>query len=378
MDVYEELARHLDNTPAGFPRTESGAELRILRRLFTPEEAHVALHLTVIPEEPRVIARRAGLGVGQTTAVLETMERKGLIIGLARGGAVRYMTSQFAVGFWEAQVNRVTRGLAEDFEEYLPVALNMDMWGQMPQMRVIPVEKSIAVRTGVMPYEEAGELLRAAERFSVSNCICRQEREAIGQRCDRPMETCLGLGGAADMITRSGRGRRISREEAFDILGRAEDAGLVLQPSNTQKAAFICTCCGCCCAVLRSLKRLPNPAASVWSSFVAALNAATCQGCGTCETRCQMDALHVHDGTAALDAHRCIGCGLCVSTCPSGSLSLARKPESEQRQVPRDLFDNLVKVGKARGRFGVGELLGLQLRSKVDRLLTRSTGPKGA
>ena len=58
-DVYEVLAKHLDNLPAGFPRTESGVEMRILHRLFTPEDAELAVHLTVLPEEPRVIARRA-------------------------------------------------------------------------------------------------------------------------------------------------------------------------------------------------------------------------------------------------------------------------------------------------------------------------------
>ena len=59
VDVYQRLAKHLDNLPGGFPATESGVELRILRRLFTPDEAELALHLTLIPEEARVIARRA-------------------------------------------------------------------------------------------------------------------------------------------------------------------------------------------------------------------------------------------------------------------------------------------------------------------------------
>ena len=44
-DIYERLAQHLDNLPGGFPRTESGVEVRILRRLFTPEDAELALHL---------------------------------------------------------------------------------------------------------------------------------------------------------------------------------------------------------------------------------------------------------------------------------------------------------------------------------------------
>jgi len=57
-DVYDELAAHLDNLPAGFPSTESGVELRILKRLFTPDEAKTALGLNMIPEPVSDIAKR--------------------------------------------------------------------------------------------------------------------------------------------------------------------------------------------------------------------------------------------------------------------------------------------------------------------------------
>src|SRR3972149_6553688 len=98
-DIYEKLAEHLDNLPGGFPRTESGAELRILRRLFTPEDAEFAMHLTLIPEEPRVIARRAKVPVNEATRQLEEMSKKGLIIGIPREGkSPLYMALQFLVG----------------------------------------------------------------------------------------------------------------------------------------------------------------------------------------------------------------------------------------------------------------------------------------
>lgn len=102
-DVYERLAQHLDNLPAGFPRTESGVEIRILRRLFTPEDAELALHLTLIPEEPRVIAHRAKIPVEEAARRLEEMDKKGLIFSIHREGKPpQYQAQQFAVGFWEA------------------------------------------------------------------------------------------------------------------------------------------------------------------------------------------------------------------------------------------------------------------------------------
>ena len=190
----------------------------------------------------------------------------------------------------------------------------------------------------------------------------------MGEGCDRPLETCLAFGKIADHVVRAGRGRFITRDEVLQILRKADETGLVLQPSNAKDALFMCACCGCCCGVLRSVKRYPRPASLMSSAFIAALDAETCEGCGTCESRCQMAAIHMDDGRAVLELDRCIGCGLCVTTCPSESLSLARKPAAGQPQVPKDLIDSYIKLAQARGRLGTRELIGMQVRSKWDRL----------
>lgn len=370
IDIYERLAKHLDDLPAGFPRTESGVEMRILRRLFTPEDAELALHLALIPEEPRVIARRAKIPVEEASRRLEKMLKKGLIFSRHRENKPPlYMAQPYAVGFWEAQVNKLDRELAQDAEEYASTYLEHSFWRAVPQLRTIPVGKSISTSTEVMLYERAEELVRAQKTFAVSNCICRQEKRILGEGCDKPEESCLSFGMAAESIVRTGRGRAISQEEALAILHRAEEVGLVLQPANAKDALFICTCCGCCCGVLRSLKHYPVPASVVVSPFIASLNTDTCKGCGTCVERCQMEAIHLADSKAALDLNRCIGCGLCVSTCPSDSLSLVRKPKAKQPYVPKDIIETNIKLGKARGKLGIGKMIGMLVRSKMDRLL---------
>jgi formate hydrogenlyase subunit 6/NADH:ubiquinone oxidoreductase subunit I len=361
----------LDDLPAGFPRTESGVELRILRRLFTPEDAKLAVHLTLILEEARVIARRAKIPVEEATRRLEKMFEKGLIFGLHRKSKPPlYMAEQFVVGFWEGQVNKLDRDLIQDAEEYLSTYFDQSSWWAVPQLRTIPVGKSISTQSEVMPYERAEELVRGQRTFAVGNCICRQEKRLLGEGCDKPEESCLSFGTAARINVRTGRARTISMEEALAILQRAEEVGLVLQPANAKKALFMCTCCGCCCGVLRSLKRYPEPASLVSSSFIASLNVDTCTGCGTCVERCQMEAIHLTDGTAALDLKRCIGCGLCVSTCPSDSLSLVRKPKIKQAYVPEDIVEANIKLAKARGKLGIGKRVGMQVRSKLDRFLS--------
>ena len=136
---------------------------------------------------------------------------------------------------------------------------------------------------------------------------------------------------------RTGRGRAIERAEVFEILARADAHNLVLQPSHSERASFMCTCCGCCGGVLGGIKRHPRPAEIVSSAFIAHYDADLCIGCETCLERCQMEALTAEGGIVAYDAGRCIGCGLCVTTCPSGALTLQRVPGRERVELAPDL-----------------------------------------
>ena len=85
--------------------------------------------------------------------------------------------------------------------------------------------------------------------------------------------------------------------------------------------------------------------------------------------RCQMEAISLDDGHAVLNLDHCIGCGLCITTCPTESLSLVRKPDMEQPYVPKDFAETNIKLGRARGKLGTGELVSMLVKSKVDRLL---------
>ena len=82
-----------------------------------------------------------------------------------------------------------------------------------------------------------------------------------------------------------------------------------------------------------------------------------------------MEALSLNNMKAVLDLNRCIGCGLCVSTCPTNTLSLVRKPKAKQPYVPKDIVETNMRLGKARGKLGVGKMIGMQVKSKLDRFL---------
>jgi len=365
-DVYRQLARHLDDMPGGFPSTESGVELRILRRLFTPEEAEMALKLTLVPEEPAHVAKRLHLPQEETAKRLEEMAGKGLIYRLpAKDGPVRYLAWQFAIGIWEFHVNSLDKGLVEDMAEYIPRLLDVETWKKAPQLRTIPVSQSIPVEHKVMSYESAEELVRSHRRILVAPCICRREKKLAGEGCDRLEEACLVFGAGTDYYLKNGLGRMIDQEEALHILKVADRQGLVLQPGNSQKAGNICCCCGCCCGVLRTMKKYPEPAKIMSSPFRVAVNVDACDGCGICLDRCQMDALRLGDGKVAADLARCIGCGLCVSTCPTKALSLVRKPAAEQPDVPETTMKNYLRMARARKKLKPARLLGMWVKSRL-------------
>jgi Na+-translocating ferredoxin:NAD+ oxidoreductase subunit B len=347
-DAYQALREHLDNLPAGFPATESGVEIRILKRLFTSEEAKLAVHLRQKLEQAAVIAERVGMTEAEIAPLLQAMARKGLIFSIeTEERPPAFMAAQFVVGIWEYHVNELDEAFAREMEEYLPF-LTKEAFDHLPQLRTIPVGKSIDAGMKVMPYEKAEELVRKQKKFLVAPCICRKEHQLKGEGCEKLMDACLVFGWGADYYERNGIGRVITLEETLDILQKADEEGLVLQPSNAQEIVNICCCCGDCCQVLIHLKSHPAPAAVASTAFVARVDAESCIGCETCLDRCQMDALSMEDDHAVLNQDRCIGCGLCVSTCPSEAITLERKSEDERTAVPKNQMEAFALRHKAR------------------------------
>jgi len=346
-DVYEALAAHLDRLPAGFPRTPGGVEMRILRRLFSPEEAALAPFLTLKPEGVEKIAARLSKPPAELGSQLEAMARKGLIFRHRKGKQVRYMAAQFVVGIWEYHVNDLDPELITDLNEYLPYFFKQISNLKTPQLRTIPISRALPSEQKIVDYEKAREIIRGQEQRVVAPCICRKERQIMGEGCDHPLETCLVFGAGAQYYLENGLGRAIDQQEALRILDEAEQSGLVLQPSNSQKAVNICCCCGCCCQILKNLKRLPNPAEHVASNYFARVDRELCTGCGICPDRCPMDAIVIEEA-AAVRRSQCIGCGLCVPTCPEEAITLIAKPETERYTPPMQYFQTHERIAAER------------------------------
>ena len=341
-NVYEKLRERLDDMAVGFPATESGVEIRILKKLFTETQADLFVKLRPLPESPNDIARRLELESESLADQLEEMAQKGLIFRVRKGGKVRYAAVPYVVGIFEFQLNHMDEEFAQAHEEYFETVFRKSIQGfETPVLRTVPIDRNLVAEYPVAPFEDVLEIIENQETIAIAPCVCRTTKDLVGERCDKPMENCFSFGSHAAYYVDNGMGRYITKEEAKKIIIANEKASLVMQPFNSQKAGGMCSCCGCCCGVLRGIKAQPAPAEAVKSNYYAVVDLDECTGCETCLERCQMEAIDMVDGIAEVVLHRCIGCGLCVTTCPTEAIGLQVKAEDQQYEPPQNRRGNL-------------------------------------
>jgi len=219
-DIYRQLQKHLDKAPVGYPATKSGVELRLLKHLFTEEEAKIALHLSVLPETVDKIFKRIRKGEMDKKDLevkLNTMAEKGTIMSIPKGKdkSIRaYSKIPLAIGMFEFQVNRITKELAKDFYDYEEEAFAKELLQvKTRQMRTIPVNVKIDPQFHVGNYDKITEIIKDSPGpFAVMNCICRQAKDLLNEPCKQTdiRETCLTFENAA----RSMMERGVARDKA--------------------------------------------------------------------------------------------------------------------------------------------------------------------
>jgi Pyruvate/2-oxoacid:ferredoxin oxidoreductase delta subunit len=350
-NIYELLQAQVDQYSVGFPKTASGVEMKILRKLFTEEEARMYLNLSMMLETPDAVAQRIKQEPEHVSALLENMAKKGIVFRVKKEGIRKYAAVPFVVGFYEFQLKNLDKELAALVDQYLEEAFGREMSTKTVPMRAIPVNRAIQVSWPVAPYEDVREIIKGKNKIAVANCICRTQKHLIGEGCDKPLETCFMFGSHADYYVDHQMGRWIDQEEALKILDSCEEAGLVPQPYNAQNPGGLCNCCGDCCGILRALKKQPKPAERTVSNYFAVVDPELCIACETCLDRCQMDAITMgEDGVAHINLDRCIGCGLCVTTCAAEALTLQPKPEKDRREPPPSGRDAMMQLANERGK----------------------------
>jgi len=331
VDIYRNLQEHLDQFAVGFPATESGEEIRILKHLFDPEEAKLATKLTDKYDSLDSIYQRAKnlvSSIDELKEKLDHMVSKGSTHCKKVNGERQYANAYLVLGMYEYQVNRLTKSFLEDFNKYIMPTFGLEVAGyDLTQFRTIPVEKSITPEHNIPSYEELKEIVEDSEGpITIQECVCRQAHEILEGPCKvtSRKETCMGFGDMAQMYIDEGWGR----------------------------PGFICSCCGDCCGVLTTLKDFPNPAQFMKPRYHAEIDPELCVGCETCIERCQMDAIKMRKEKSKVNLKRCIGCGNCVVVCPSEAIQLIKNekvidtPENEDEMFEKILESKIRIKGK--------------------------------
>lgn len=347
---YRRLAQRLDAIPNGFPSTESGVELKLLARMYTPEQAALAAEMRITHEPAETIAARTGVDARAAYRMLKTMARRGLIYASKGDRELRFALMPFVVGAYEEQLPHMDAELAQLFEAYLQESRGSTIYGPTPVHRVIPVEQAVPVDVEIYPYQSAAALLESAKAWAVRDCICRVQKRLIGDPCDHPVENCLVFAPVEGIFDHSEVSRAITKEMALRILEESEEAGLVHTTGNYRdEHRYICNCCTCSCGILRGVAEFGILSAVAHSDFRAVADADVCAGCGDCVERCQFDALSLPDGVCVVDVAHCVGCGQCVGVCPTEAMHLVRRADGELAPLPIDHAAWLAQRAKERG-----------------------------
>ncbi len=334
-DPYKALATKLDSLPNGFPPTEDTSELRVLAKIFSPEEAGLASLLLIKLETAAEIAERLQLDYNPTRSLLKSMASRGLIKAGKADGGLGYGILPFVVGIYENQTGDLLDAeLARLFEDYYQRAFAKTLAVQPSVHRVIPVGESIKMDMQVAPFESVVGIIENAQSWAVLDCICRKQTTLVGKGCRHTIRNCMAMSASPDAFHTTDEVDALSKEEAYAVLRRADQEGLVHTVSNNRQGNwYICNCCTCSCGILRGMAELGIANVVASSAFVNTVDESLCNACALCVENCQFDALTV-DGVAEVNETRCVGCGVCVTACPDQALILVRRPESEIKPVP--------------------------------------------
>jgi electron transport complex protein RnfB len=351
-EIYYQLAKVLDTLPNGFPATDSGVEIRLLKKIFTPEQADLFCDLRLNFESAEEVAKRTGRPLEGLEEKLKAMGTDGQVFAIGMAGNWIFKMLPWVFGIYEFQLARMDKEFAELHGEYQPV-YNRQFFSKKPQMmQVLPIEEKIAVQQEALSYEKVSSLIDQNQSFEVRDCICKKEHALLGKPCDRPVQVCLAMAPIPGYFQDSPVGRVLTQEEAYALLKKTEELGLVHLTANMQGGnIYICNCCGCCCGVLQSINRLGIPASQVINShYYAVVDPEKCTGCGICaDERCQVKAIEEGQDSYQVIPERCIGCGLCITTCPTEAIALVRKDQAKIVTPPMDEEAWYEERGRARG-----------------------------
>ena len=260
------------------------------------------------------LARKAKKSVEFTQEQLDKLVKAGVIRVRTVDGKTCYYYPIWVPGIMEGILSNREQcdkypDLGVCFEEYTRIRVGMlapVLGNGVNFMRVMPVMSAIENNTHAASYDELTTIIDNAKAISVGPCSCRRSRRLMGEGCGHLEEDmCIYLDDNAINFSKNGEHRLVSKEEAYEILKRAEDNGLVHdvnQAPGFDGVTAICNCCGCSCYALRITELFRSPEA-VRSNFIARVDKDKCVACGQCVENCQPNAVKLGQKLCTTDPH---------------------------------------------------------------------------
>ena len=286
--------------------TYTDPEYRILDPIVTDDMCRVMMHLRLETDRPvGEVAKRCKESEAFVQEQLDKLVAAGIVRSRKVDGVDCYYYPIWVPGIMEGILSNREQcdrypDLGYCFEEYtrrrlamVAPVFNSGKTG-MCFMRVMPVMSAIENNSRTASYDEISTLIENATAISVGPCSCRRARRLMGEGCGHLEEDmCMYLNDNAITYSKSGAHRLISKEEAYEVLRRAEDNGLVHEINQTpgfEESTAICNCCGCSCFALRvaEMFRAKN---AIRSNFTAKIDKEKCVACGQCVENCQTNAI---------------------------------------------------------------------------------------
>jgi Pyruvate/2-oxoacid:ferredoxin oxidoreductase delta subunit len=348
VDMYQKLAAKF-----GFPQSKYLP--MIIRKVATPDQAQMMLQLTATNDE---IAERLHMDKAKVEVAMQELFEKGVAFPVRKGWRLGRMIDALHdmtltnLKFWDSYGGNEYGDLWREFEEkeWFPGILEFIKKSETPVgrttpvMRTIPAWQAVADNPGLIPEEDIRELFKSATTLIAVPCPCR--RETYNRECGSPDEMCFSLGRSAEYNLKRGVGRKLTFDEAMEMISRSQKHDAVTQVPNCKITnQIICNCHSCCCVGFRSARQLGVTANSFAASRYVAkvIDAGKCSACQKCVETCQFEAVEIkkYPGVikwkAFIDAGKCRGCGNCVIKCRKKvvKLELVRPPE----YIPEEMTD---------------------------------------
>ncbi len=336
-DVYKQLFEVMKNRRGPYTGIDIPEFYPLVQELFTPDEAEVNNAMPRKPSTVEEIANELGKPRNDIVAILEAMADKGLCRTFLKDDVRFYQGEPFMPGIFEYQfftgktterdkkIARLIQAYKKAFE-----AARGEAEMTFPVARVITVDRTINAGNTVHTYDQVSTYIDKNDTIGVGTCFCRHEAKLLGgDTHDMPMEACMWFGNmAAYAIERLGA-RQMTKQEARQVLDKAEEAGLVHMSRNTtEDIDFICNCDRWHCGVISGVLKQSKPALFFNSGFQPRFDPDLCTACETCIERCPSEALAMGDNDVPqVNPHRCFGCAVCASGCPAEAIVMETKPD---------------------------------------------------